>query len=311
MTKHLTLFEGGAGDVAKRLEAQSDRSPAASERGPVAWRDLLGDVIEREVLPRMTGHQAGFVDDQEPVAHGGLDGAAIAVFVGLIVDDDVEQLRAMADRVVLYTGSRDAMLTGLLAPAARLLGRMWEQDACDFMTVTLGTYRLNQLMRETEAWVGTGAGETPFPHGNDRSILLLPAPGEQHSFGVSMVADAFRADGWCVRCAPAVSRSQLQRLVKQEWFDVIGLSVSTERFLKGLPACIRAVRAASCNQRSFVMLGGHAVICQPERARFMGVDCVAEDAGKAVRAANKYMETAVTERFCQFITKPIDKGHAL
>jgi methanogenic corrinoid protein MtbC1 len=307
MTKHLTSFEGSAGDIAKYLEEKSDRVLAAPEHGPATWLDLLGRVIEREVLPRVMGNRQGFADGQAEAAYEGLDAAVVTAFIGLIIDDDVEQLRAMVDRVVLYTGSRDAMLTDLLTPAARLLGRMWEEDECDFMTVTLGTYRLNQLMRETEAW----AGEPPLRHGNDRSILLLPAPGEQHSFGVSMVADAFRADGWCVRCAPAVSRSQLQRLVKEEWFDVIGLSVSTERFLKGLPACIRAVRAASCNPRSLVMLGGHAVICQPERARFLGADSVAEDAGKAVRVANKYMETTVTERFCQFITKPIDKGHAL
>jgi methylmalonyl-CoA mutase cobalamin-binding subunit len=162
-------------------------------------------------------------------------------------------------------------------------------------------------MQETEAV----AGEVPVRRDVDRRILLLPAPGEQHSFGVSVVADAFRADGWWVRSAPAASRSQLQRLVQDEWFDVIGLSVSSERFLKGLPTCIRAVRETSCNPRSFVMLGGVAVICQPERARFLGADAVAEDAVNALRLANIFMERTVTDGFRQFVTKPIDAGLAL
>jgi methanogenic corrinoid protein MtbC1 len=308
MTKHLTSFEDSAGDVTKYLEEKSNEfMPPDGERGASAWHDLLGHLIEDEILPRLLDNREEFVVDQEPAAYNGLDDAAVAAFVALVIDDDVEQLRAVADRVILYTGGRDALLTDLLGPAARLLGRMWEEDTCDFMTVTLGVYRLNQLMKETQA----EAVETPQSHGFDRRILLLPAPGEQHSFGVNMVADAFRGDGWCVRSTPAVNRSQLHRLVKDEWFDVIGLSVSSERFLKGLPACIRAVRTASCNQRSFIMVGGRAVICDPERARFLGADSVAEDAERAVNAANKYMETTVTERFRQFTTKPIDAGRAL
>ncbi len=308
MTKHLTSFEGSAVDIAKYFE-QKQRSAAgrAAEPAGSSWRDLLDQVIEREILPRLQQSRREPVCEWETIAQNGIEAAAVAAFVHLVIADDVEQLRTVADRMILHTGSRDALLNELLAPAARLLGRMWEEDACDFTTVTLGVYRLNQIMRETEA----EAAEVSYSHGFDRRILLLPAPGEQHSFGINLVADAFRADGWCVRSAPAVSRSQMLRLVKDEWFDVIGLSVSTERSLKGLPAWVRAVRAGSCNQRSFVMLGGYAVICHPERARFLGADRVAEDAGEAVRLANKFMETTVTERFCQFITKPIDAGRAL
>lgn len=306
MTKHLTSFEGGAVDIAKFFEQKPPQAVAASDPAMGAWHDLLGQIIEQEVLPRLRNTRPDSQNDWEAMTRNGIESAAIGAFVELIIADDVEQLNAVADRVILYTGGRDALLNHLLAPAARLLGRMWEEDSCDFMTVTLGVYRLNQIMKETEA-----AAEIPLSSGFERRILLLPAPGEQHSFGINMVADAFRGDGWCVRSAPAVSRSQLVRLVKEEWFDVVGLSVSTERSLKGLPACIRAVRAASSNKRSFVMLGGYAVICHPERGRFLGADSVAEDAEKAVRLANNFMETTVTERFCQFITKPIDTGRAL
>jgi methylmalonyl-CoA mutase cobalamin-binding subunit len=264
-------------------------------------------VIEREVLPRLLKTAPEPAQNFDAMTPNGIEEAAIGAFVALLIADDVDQLRTIADRMIVYTGGRGALLNGLLAPAARRLGRMWEEDACDFVTVTLGVYRLSQLMQETEAV----AGEVPVRRDVDRRILLLPAPGEQHSFGVSVVADAFRADGWWVRSAPAASRSQLQRLVQDEWFDVIGLSVSSERFLKGLPTCIRAVRETSCNPRSFVMLGGVAVICQPERARFLGADAVAEDAVNALRLANIFMERTVTDGFRQFVTKPIDAGLAL
>jgi methanogenic corrinoid protein MtbC1 len=308
MTKHFTSFERSAVDIAKYFEQkQHELATRAYERDGRGWRDLLDQIIQREVLPRLQKAPREPTSESEALTQSGIEAAVIAAFVDLLIADDVEQLRTVADRVILYTGGRDALLHELLAPAARLLGQMWEEDSCDFTTVTIGVYRLTQIMKETEV-VTT---EVSPSHDSDRRILLLPAPGEQHSFGINLVADAFRGDGWCVRSAPAVSRSQLLRLVKDEWFDVIGLSVSTERFLKGLPVCIRAVRAASCNKRAFVMLGGYAVTSHPERARFLGANSLAEDAVKAVQLANKYVETTVTDGFCQFITEPIDAGRAL
>jgi methanogenic corrinoid protein MtbC1 len=307
MTKHLTSFGGSSVDIAKYFEQELRQAAATSGPAGASWRDLLGQVIAKEVLPRLRKSPPELVNDWEALTRNGIDAAAIGAFVALVIADDVEQLHAVADRVILHTGGRDALLNELLTPAARLLGQMWEGDDCDFMTVTLGIHRLNQIMKAAEA----EAGEPAFSRAFDRHILLLPAPGEQHGFGIAMVADGFRAAGWCVRSAPAVSRSQLLRLVKDEWFDVVGLSVSTERYLKGLPACIRAVRSASRNQRTLLMLGGNAINCHTERSRFLGADCVAENAGKAVQMANNFMETAVTESFCQLITKPNDAGRAL
>ena len=224
MTKHLTSFGGSAVDIAKYFEQEQGQAAAASGPAGGNWRDLLGQVIAQEVLPRLLKTPLELMNDWEAMTQNGIDAAAIGAFVALVIADDVEQLHAVADRVILYTGGRDALLNELLAPAARLLGRMWEEDACDFVTVTLGIHRLNQIMKEAEA----EAAEPAFSRSFDRHILLLPAPGEQHGFGIAMVADSFRAAGWCVRSAPAVSRSRLLRLVKDEWFDVVGLSVSTE-----------------------------------------------------------------------------------
>ncbi len=303
MSKDVTSFEDSGAPAARRPEVPAPRFAA----DPPAWRDLLGKTIEREILPRLLTRKRSGGQEPETASPDAFGADAIAAFVELIIEDDVEQLRAVADRVILQTGGRDVLLHELLTPAAQLLGEMWEHDSCDFMTVTLGVYRLNQIMKET----ASGGIEVPLADGFDHRILLLPAPGEQHSFGLSMVADAFREGGWCVRSAPSATRGQLVHLVQDEWFDVIGLSVTAERWLKGLPSCIRAVRAASCNPHAFVMLGGRAIINHPERTRFLGADGVAMDAGKALLQANIFMETTVTGRFCQFKTKLDDVSRAL
>jgi len=266
------------------------------------WSALLGATIESEILPRLLSahRQPGDAPDSEHPPNRD----DVAAFVDIIIADDIEQARGIADRVIVQCGSRDALLHGLLTPAARLLGEMWEQDAADFMTVTLGVYRLDQIMKETAA---AGLGPAILS-GHDHRILLLPAPGEQHSFGLGMVADAFREGGWCVRSGPAVSRQKLLRLVRDEWFDVVGLSVTSERHLKNLSASIRAIRAASCNHQVYIMLGGRAIIENQERTRFLGADATARTAHQALEDANIYLETTVTKCLHQSKTRLVDIG---
>jgi len=302
MTKNLTSSDS-------EQDGQSARDSNYTGGAPVTadWRRLLDHAIETEILPRLLKAPVHAAAGPAATPSALADARIVAEFVELIIADEVEQLREIANRVIEQTGGREALLSRLLAPAAQLLGVMWERDHCDFMTVTLGVYRLDQIMKETSM---SGA-ELPLDHGFDHRVLLLPAPGEQHSLGLSMVADAFREGGWCVRAVPGASRAQLLRLVKDEWFDVIGISVMADRWLKGLPACIRAVRAASCNPGLFVMVGGQAISNDPERTRFLGADAVAADHGKALLKANIFMKTIVTERFRPFKTDQVDTGLAL
>ncbi len=310
MSRSLTSFIDDAPIPARSSE---DKEPVNVQQQDFAgclaedesWKASLREAIEREVLPKLLAARQTSPRLQEmPLPQGG---EVIANFVQLIIEDDVDQLRALADRVILHTGGRDALLNDLLKPAAQYLGEMWERDACDFITVTLGVYRLNQILRET---AGTGV-DWLDAQGFESRVLLVPAPGDQHSFGAAMVADAFREGGWCVRAAPGATRGQLLRLVADEWFDVVGLSVSSERFLKGLPSCIRAIRAASCNPNVFIMLGGGAIMKNAERTRFLSADSTAGDGAEALLQANLFMGNMVTRRLCQSKTNLIDVSRAL
>jgi methanogenic corrinoid protein MtbC1 len=271
---------------------------------PPPWTALLKETIVTEILPILVSAQRKAGAAEAGDGYRLKEQSDVAAFVDCIIADDIEQARAMADRVIVQGGGRDALLHELLTPAAHLLGEMWERDDCDFMTVTLGVYRLDQIMKET-ATVGL---MNAVLSGHEHRILLVPSPGEQHSFGLSMVADVFREGGWCVRSGPAVTKAKLLRLVRSEWFDVVGLSVSSERALKGLPACIRAIRQASCNPSVYVMVGGHAVVDNAERTRFLGANATANNAQTALAGANNYIETTVTTGLHQPKTRLVDIG---
>ena len=231
--------------------------------------------------------------------HGAAE--AVCVFVDRLMADDAGQINMMAADVAAGPGGRLAMLDFFIA-ATQQMGAMWEQDLCDFTTLTLAVYRLTRIIASTSP---TAAGA------DGRRILLFAAPGEPHGFGLAIVAEVFREDGWSVSRLSSAKRRQLTALVKDEWFDVIGVSITLESCLHGLPSCIREICRASCNPAPLVMVGGGAVVTHPERLRFLGADATAANAPDALRRANLFMETEVTRRIHQFKTKTDDIRLAL
>jgi len=130
---------------------------------------------------------------------------------------------------------------------------------------------------------------------NGRRALLAPARGDQHTFGLAMASDFFRRAGWAVWDLPTASNGDLARLVRREWFAVVGFSVSCERWLDAARSAIRAIRGASSNGALSVMVGGPLFLNHPELAAGVGADATASDAQQAVLQAQGLL-THFTER---------------
>ena len=165
----------------------------------------------------------------------------------------------------------------LLAPAAKQLGELWLDDRCDFTAVTVGLGRLQLLLQELSPAFG---GEVQFP-ANARRALLMPAPGDQHTFGLSMVAEFFGRSGWEVASGNITSPTNAVDMARSEWFDVIGFSVGNETRLDWLKDCITTVRQVSRNKNVGVMVGGPVFLENPEFVQAVGADCTAVDAKDA------------------------------
>jgi methanogenic corrinoid protein MtbC1 len=158
----------------------------------------------------------------------------------------------------------------LLAPAARELGRLWEDDRCDFTDVTVGVGRLQQLLRELSPAFGA---EVEHP-ADGRRILLLPAPGEQHTLGASMAAEFFRRAGWDVVGGVGGSGLDPVQAVQAEWFDILGLSAGNLARVDWLRDCIAQARRLSRNRGLGVLVGGPLFVAQPDLGASLGCDFV-------------------------------------
>ncbi len=175
----------------------------------------------------------------------------------------------------------DIYLHGIV-PAARLLGLWWMSDRLDFSDVTVASSRLHRLLYDYSPTFLADAKPQV-----QRSVLLMPEPGSQHTMGIFMLSEFFRREGWYTQLLSVGSIEEAIRCVTAHWFDVVAISVSSQRQLTEVQVLIRNMRQTSPNKRLAVMLGGPLVVSHPELLETLGHDGVAQDALEALEWARR------------------------
>ena len=211
---------------------------------------------------------------------------AVEQFAALTLGNDEDAALAHVETLLAEGSTVESIFLDLLAPAARQLGMLWETDAADFANVTLGVGRLQIIMRRLG---DRFTDETGALHAGE-SVLLTIIPGEQHSFGLSMVAEFFRRAGWNLCTGPFASHQELTSLVHNHWFDIVGFSVSSDRRLDELKKDIHDIRRDSRNRHVGIIIGGPMVIAQPDLVASMGADLMSADATTAPQQARGLIE---------------------
>ena len=257
----------------------SDASLSESEKK----RARLVRTIESEIVPRLVLTRRVGRGPDVPRGHQsqGPDGSDVRELVRLLMAHDVSVASAYVETVRQRGATLERICLDLLAPAARQFGILWEQDECDFMQVTVGLCRLHQLLRELSPEFASLDADRK----GNRRILLVPCPGDQHTFGISLVAQFLRRADWEVWHEFPTQHADIIEIVRRNWFAVIGLSVGTEARLEQLAATIGAIRRESRNRSIGVLVGGPVLVDKPELAQLVGADATAADGPQAVLRA--------------------------
>jgi methanogenic corrinoid protein MtbC1 len=206
-------------------------------------------------------------------------------FVGLVLGNELPEVNGFVSDLCGAGASVESLYLDLLTPAARQLGDMWKRDEVDFTQVTVGLWRLHQVLRELGP---SFHGDADLRAAGPRA-LLMPVPGEQHTFGLAMVVDFFRRDGWAVWSGALETNAELATMVRHQAFAVVGFSVACGDRLEQLADVIRRVRRASCNPHVGVMVGGPTFVEQPHLAAAVGADATATDGRQAVQQARTWL----------------------
>ena len=242
----------------------ADRSACAHHNGSSSLG--LPNVVADEAFERRTISE----DDVEKFAH-------------LSVNAEAYTLLALVDERLAGGSSVEAIFVDLLAPAARRLGEFWEADSEDFVGVTMGLWRIQEVLRVVTMRIPPVVG----PGHGLRSALFSPMPGEQHSFGTLMVAECFQRAGWETDVLIEPTQSELMAKFATQHYDLIGLTVSNDCSTGPLNSLVSAIKAVSSNPHVKVLLGGRVINEHPELVTSCGADATAVDALSAVAVADR------------------------
>jgi MerR family transcriptional regulator, light-induced transcriptional regulator len=268
----------------------SQRRPEAHLSFPVDRNSrLLEQLIRLEIVPRLTLPRDRHAFGAESFAHLGATPyrERIQELTKIVLAGGEDRAFEYVEEVRRQGTSIERLYLGLITSVARYLDDLWLADVCSFTDVTLGLWRLQQVARKLSPIFQQDASARLARY----QALLVPLPGEQHTFGLYLVAEFFRRAGWGVYSMPLKDVDDLVAIVRDEWFTVVGLSLSCESRLEDLAREIRIIRRASCNHGICVMVGGAIFVEHPEFVSQVGADLMAVDGRQASAKARDFVES--------------------
>lgn len=255
--------------------APDSRGPSTPSlhRRPESF-ERLRSLIEGDFLPRLLLiHNAG------PVPPG-LAARAARVLPGGEYDRFLQLLlgRHSDDALVGFLTAFledghpvEAVYVDLLAPAARELGVMWEEDSCNFAEVTLACCQMQRIIRRMTR---RRAFETSD---HTRGRVLVEAPADaQHTLGAIVVAEILSQTGWSV-----VLGQPFDPVPDVEGVSLVAYSLARTDQWEAARDRIAALRRLVPGVE--VIVGGQAFLSQPTLVSRVGADGWAED-GRALKA---------------------------
>jgi MerR family transcriptional regulator, light-induced transcriptional regulator len=228
------------------LQLLDDASSLPSEK-----RAELLSTISEQIVPELLASHWQDLHTPEACADGRVPPTALEVdaFVRIARRQDLPGALAFVEELVRQGLSLESILLHLVPPAARQLGDEWLADVTSWAEVTAALGTLHQVVHV----FGPEFAPAPARRG---PVVLVAAPGEQHTLGLYLLGEFLRRDGWDAHVDPGLPAADLVAFVESQHVAAVGISVSNDELLGGVERLVLAVKRASCNPRVAVLLGG-------------------------------------------------------
>ena len=236
----------------------------------------LWEILADEIVPRLLSIHHGIGPAASPVEHLGT--VEIAEFAALTMLTNNDAASRYFEEMRVKTLSVEKLFIHLLAPTARYLEGLLEQDRCDLIDFTLGIARLQQFLA-----IFGAIGQIAV--GRDHHALLVTMPGERHVFDRDLIAALMHKAGWETSATSCRSVRDAAALASHEWFGLLSVTLSNTSGVETVARVIKAVRRASSNQSIRIMVGGPVFLREPALAVQVGADAAALDPASAVGVA--------------------------
>jgi methanogenic corrinoid protein MtbC1 len=262
----------------------------------------ISKLIESQIIPRLVANQTmrtrvaacnngvAWPDARESKPGAPIFSASdIHQFAQLSAQDNPEAMLDFIDVQLSQGQSVETIYVELLAPAARKLGNDWEDDRLGFIDVTMGLWRIQEILRQLSSRRSPLAKHLR----RRRSALFTPMPTDQHSLGTLMMGDCFERAGWSTEVLIEPSHSELNVKCAGQHFDLVGLTVSCDCSTDLLRSVVRTIKSVSKNPKVCLLLGGRYINENPELVSQCGADGTAIDALSALALADRLVPVSV------------------
>lgn len=211
------------------------------------------------------------------------DAAAITALCDALLSGEDTAAAEMVREARLSGMTADALYFDYIAEAVCLLGVRWDRDETTVPQVIIGTGRVYGILRELR----TVFLAERLAHAPGAEALFAQVPGEIHTIGVTMAADAMRRRGWDIDLKLGFTHDALVEEIARMQPTMIGLSASTLPQTFALARLIVALRVR-CPQ-VWILVAGQIVSLDPHLCDLVDADAVAETLDEAAAALDGHL----------------------
>jgi MerR family transcriptional regulator, light-induced transcriptional regulator len=216
--------------------------------------------------------------DRDVLTETSLREDVVERFLAAIVCPDAGSLDALKSDLRRARISSATFADKYIPEVARRLGQAWVDDCMSFADVTMGSARLQAILREISTEWGANARADDLG-----TILLIIPAGEQHTLGALVVMGQLRRRGIsvCLRIGP--SEGDLRLLLAQRGFDAALVSGGQIAMLPICTALVNLLKNVTLG-RLPVAVGGAMLGLLPQPLQIAGADVVTNDLTDALAA---------------------------
>jgi len=279
-----SVTRAGPGLSKPLISGGSLASHGAEEYLIPSERDLLRSII-RGTVASMTAQKLS-ARYEIGLEHDRLYDGALREFCALIVSPGVRLNRLLQFlRTDLPPGQPDFIKIIFLETVARLLGQKWVDDDCDFIDVTIGTARLQEIIRALSFEFRSPQGSSRLP----LAVLVAPV-GEQHTLMLHLLGLLFDSMGWSSRILEGEDGrgSRLKSAVEQA--DIVCIGWSNLRLKDEFTSLVKTIRLQRPTARPPIIAGGIAALDSVDFLVSLGIDCLCDSVYSATRICESFYE---------------------
>ncbi len=255
------------------------RARTVLERRGAELPEVALRALAREVILRIAKRPAV---SSEPNPQWPTD-EAVALLCDALVSPDEQQAANVVRAARLGGMSTEALYFGFIAKAVALLGTRWEQDLLTVSDVIIGAGRVYGILRELR----TVFLAERLPHTPGATAVFAQVPGEIHTIGVTMAADAMRRRGWEIDLRLGLGHDALVSEIGRLQPAIIGLSASTRQQTFSLARLIVALRI--CCPQVWILVAGQIAEQDAHLRDLVDADAVAATMDEAAAALDAHL----------------------